>query len=378
MNLRIDSDIPGGNIVVDEVSGDDVRLHQDLRDTDRPWFYWCFRVRGAAGRTLRFTFTASRALGVRGPGVSFDGGLTWRWLGAESVRQNSFVHAFAAAATDVRFSFGLPYLSSDWRRFLESLRGHPLLTERTLCASARGRRVEYLLMESPATPRHRVAMVCRHHCCEMMANYALEGLIGWVANDPEDAAGWLRAHAGFFIVPFVDKDGVEDGDQGKGRQPRDHGRDYEGASRYLETAAIRDQLPRWAGDRLRVGMDLHCPWIAGAHNEVIYQVGAAAPCVEAEQREFSAFLEAGARGPLPFRQSDFLPFGTAWNTVDNFAGGRSFARWVRELPGIALGTAIEIPYANAGGAEVNPDSARAFGRDLGRALAAYLRALPER
>ncbi len=27
-----------------------------------------------------------------------------------------------------------------------------------------------------------------------------------------------------FIVPFVDKDGVEEGDQGKARQPRDHNR----------------------------------------------------------------------------------------------------------------------------------------------------------
>ncbi|MCK5803638.1 MAG: peptidase M14, partial [Lentisphaeria bacterium] len=62
MSFVIDSDFAGGNIVVENVDGDEVRLHQDLRDTARDWFYWCFRVRGAEGRTLRFLFTTSRAL----------------------------------------------------------------------------------------------------------------------------------------------------------------------------------------------------------------------------------------------------------------------------------------------------------------------------
>ena len=42
------------------------------------------------------------------------------------------------------------------------------------------------------------------------------------------------------LVPFVDKDGVEEGDQGKNRAPRDHNRDYAGASMYPETGALRE------------------------------------------------------------------------------------------------------------------------------------------
>ena len=53
----IDCEFPGGNIVVDAIEGDTVSLHQDLRDTRGDWFYWYFRVRGAAGRTLNFKFT---------------------------------------------------------------------------------------------------------------------------------------------------------------------------------------------------------------------------------------------------------------------------------------------------------------------------------
>lgn len=56
----IDSHLPGDNIVVERIDGEDVYLRQDLRDTEGPWFYWCFRVLGASGRTLRFHFYRRR------------------------------------------------------------------------------------------------------------------------------------------------------------------------------------------------------------------------------------------------------------------------------------------------------------------------------
>lgn len=37
-----------------------------------------------------------------------------------------------------------------------------------------------------------------------------------------------------------------------------------------------------------------------------------------------------------------------------------------------LATGMELPYANAGGVEVNAATARLFGPDLGRALSVYL------
>ena len=76
---------PGGNIVIDRVDGDTVYLHQDLRDTEVFWFYWCFRVRGAGQRTLTFVFTQGDVIGTRGPAVSLDAGRTWGWLGSEAV-----------------------------------------------------------------------------------------------------------------------------------------------------------------------------------------------------------------------------------------------------------------------------------------------------
>jgi len=373
MPVQIDCEFPGGNIVVESIDGDEVRLHQDLRDTTRDWFYWCFRVRGAEGRTLSFTFTQSRALGVRGPAISLDDGKTWAWLGSDQVKDNTFSCRFPADAPEARLSFGMPYQASHWQRFAESVADSPFLSLHTLCTTRKHREVEYALLGClESEPAHRVAITCRHHCCEMMVSYVVEGLIRWVAEDTD--AEWLRSNVQFLIVPFVDKDGVEDGDQGKGRNPRDHGRDYEGESLYASTAAIRRLLPEWGGGRLHVGLDLHCPWIFGDHNEVAYLVGSQHPRVAKQQQLFSEILESVTDGPPPFYARDFLPFGQSWNTDANYAGGKGFARWVAELPGVGLSAGIELPYANASGAEVEQASARRFGRDLGKALAAYLAA----
>jgi hypothetical protein len=370
--MAIDCAFPGGNIVVERLDGTDVFLHQDIRDTDIDWFYWCFRVRGAAGRCLRFIFTRSRAIGVRGPAMSVDAGKTWAWLGSDVVDGNTFRCALPDDSSEVRLSFAMPYQQSHWREFMTELGTRPAIQQDRLCVTEKGRDVECLTLRCRnEPPKHRVAVTCRHHCCEMMANYVIEGLVRWILADSN--AEWLRDNVEFLVVPFADKDGVEDGDQGKARRPRDHGRDYEGNSIYAFTRTIRERIPRWSHGRLRVGLDIHCPHISGQHNEVIYLVGSEDECVAAEQRRFSDLLESVSMGPLPFSAGDFLPFGQSWNTGANYAGGKGFSRWVAELPEVVLGTAIEVPYANAGGVEVNQESARAFGVDLGRGLMAYLR-----
>lgn len=373
MMYTIDPHFPGGNIVVESIDGDDVRLHQDLRDTGTDWFYWCFRVVGAAKRTVRFHFTASRAIGVRGPAISYDQGETWAWLGAGAVRENGFAYAFPTDVGEVRFSFAMPYQHARWQRFMERIGDNECLSRHPLCVTRKGREAEYVLLGNlDADPAHRVAIACRHHCCEMMAGYAVEGLTAWVAESADPDAEWLRRNVQFLIVPFVDLDGVEDGDQGKNRQPRDHGRDYAGKSLYPETTAIRTLLPAWGNGRLHVAMDLHCPWIAGEHNEVIYLVGSADEAIAREQRRFSAILERAKQKSLPFSANNFLPFGTSWNTDANFATGKGFSCWTEELPGLRLAVSIEIPYANAGGGAVDQKSAKAFGIDLARGVKEHL------
>src|SRR5438067_4984938 len=88
--IVVDSDFPGGNIIVDAISGDTITVHQDLRDTADDWFYWYFRVRGMASRTLTVQFTRGDVIGVHGPAVSDDGGRSWRWMGRQAVADAAF------------------------------------------------------------------------------------------------------------------------------------------------------------------------------------------------------------------------------------------------------------------------------------------------
>jgi len=365
-DVRIDADFPGGNIVCEKIEGETIYIRQDLRDTQGDWFYWYFRVRGAEGKTLKFQFTGSDVIGLRGPGVSIDGGITWKWLGRQTVEGKSFRFAFPADVPDVRFSMAMPYVEENLKRFLSRWQGRPEIKVDVLCKTKKGRSAELLYLgRLDGNAPFRVAFTCRHHACEMMASYVLEGIMETVLTD-DDIGRWYRDNVEMFIVPFVDKDGVEDGDQGKNRKPHDHNRDYGGQSIHPTVAAIREKLPAWGGGRLRVAIDLHCPSL---RDQVLQFVGGPDEdnwkCIG----RLAAILEKVQQGPLVFSAADNIPFGKGWNNNPN---ARTFSRFAAAIPGVWVGSTIEVPYATARGKEVNADSARRFGRDVAAALMQYL------
>jgi hypothetical protein len=375
-SVTVDADFPAGNIIVEGVDGDTVRLRPDLRDTEGNWFYWAFRVREAQGRTLSFIFTRQAPVGARGAAVSLDEGLTWTWLGRANATNDRFTYTFGTDARSVRFSFGMPYTAEHLERFLNGIGPHQSLRIDRLATTRKGRPVERLHIGNLAgEPRFRVLVTARHHACEMMGSYSLEGMIQAMLADDEPGR-WFREHVEVLAIPFVDKDGVEDGDQGKNRRPRDHNRDYSDRSIHVETAALRELVPAWSGGRLVAMLDLHCPYIRGGRNERIFQPGKSDPALWEQQQKFAAHLKRHLAGPLPYDPADDLPFGREWNTAGNTAQGTSSTTWAGALPGVKLASTIEIPYASAGGKAVDQESARAFGRDLAAALRAYLAELP--
>jgi len=371
-NMLIDGDYAGGNIRVDRVEGDVVYLQQELRDTEGWWFYWNFRVRGAAGRRLTFAFTNGNPIGTRGPAVSLDGGLSWEWLGMAAVHESSFDYEFSENAGDVRFCVSIPYLEADLKRFLGRHERNQYLEVTELCRTRKGRSVERVRIGCiNDVPRWRIVITARHHACEMIADYAMEGIFEAVLADTEEG-NWFRENVEIMAVPFMDKDGVEDGDQGKNRKPRDHNRDYMGKSIHPTVNAMRELVPVWSEGVPLIAVDLHCPWIRDTHNEAIYMVGSADPVNWSKQCEFGKVLESVVEGELPYLTEDNLPFGEAWNNGANFDTGKSFTRWASELEGIILATAFEIPYANARESTVTAGNARVFGKSIAKAFRVYL------
>jgi len=371
--ITIDADYSGGNIVVDKIDGDEVTLQQELRDTGRWWFYWSFRVRGAAGRTLTFRFTNKNVFGTRGPAVSKDGGLTWSWMGTETVKGTSFRYEFAPDANSVRFAFSLPYQEADLERFLARHKGNKHLAVHQLCKTRKNRPVERIhIGRLDGQANHRVLITCRHHACESTASYVVEGMMEALLAKTDDGK-WLRENVEVMVVPFMDKDGVEDGDQGKGRKPRDHCRDYVGKSLYPSVRTLRTFVPEWSARRLRIAHDFHCPYL---RNNKIYQVGSSHQNIWAEQKKFGGILESIADKALPYNASNDMPFGKSWNKASGYKEGKSFFQWADELEDIRLSSAFEIPYAQSGETTITPDTARAFGANFVQAMRQYLEQLP--
>jgi len=386
-DIKIDADYPGGNIIVAEIDGDTVRLERDLRN-DTPDFYWSFRIKGAEGRTLNFELTKGANLSTRGPAVSSNNGVTWRWLSDETgFPATKFQYVFGADEKEVLFSAVMNYTARDLNRFLEKYKDNVNLKIETLCQSKKGRKVELLRIPGKGNDADfKAFFTVRHHAREMSASYTLEGILETVLSDSDDGK-WLREHCDFFIVPFVDKDGVEDGDSGKNRKPHDHNRDYI-QKIYPEVRAITEQVPLWQNGKPLFSLDLHGPGLRAQPSgnqpennttESIYFTGP--PLDDPVMKEnwekvqrFCKILEKEKKGPIPYKESFNLPFGAGWNTAGNVKPGMLQSKiWaIKTFPDHAFVSTIEIPYANASGVVVDADALRFLGRDLVRTMRIYL------
>ncbi len=379
-NFTIDCDFPGGNIIVDDITENHVRLRQDLRDTEGHWFYWRFRVCGAQGRTLVFQFTNGSVMGSRGPAFSTDQGQTWTWLGADSTEETgegqTFRYRFGDSEEAVQFSCAIPYLEENLRQFLERTNSTDKLRLSEFCRTNQGRSVEKLALEcTEQTPAYQVFFTARHHACESMANYVLEGIMEQTLADDEHGR-WLRQHVEMAAVPFVDKDGVENGDQGKNRKPHDHARDYRGKSIYPTVQAVKEFLPAWSGKgRYTIVFDLHCPGLRGRfHETILFPDRPRDSSNWSKLRPYLQVLEQNQAGPLTFYLDDSEAF-EGWDSgkLDDIAPW-TLAKWSREMvEDVRFSGTLEIPYANASGAVVTAEAARSFGRDMAAAMAIFLK-----
>lgn len=381
--IDVDDQLPAGCLKQAVVEGDAVHLTRDYRDTEGGWFYWKFRVAGAAGKTLTFDFPGvGWAVGSRGAAVSCDRGKTWRWSSeVEHESKNSFAWTFAEGADEVWFAQTIPYLPDDWAAFLSAHaadRGK-LFETAELCKSKKGRSVPYArfgLLDGSA--KIKMFVSARHHCQEASASPVVEGMAASFFADDE-LGRWLRANVEMRVVPFADYDGVVDGDQGKNRRPHDHCRDYnEGRPQvHPEVAAIMKMLKAW---RPTVVQDTHSPWLRDGGspddtNGFAYQVGN--PSNRVQMAAFGAVLDRVQESGFGYRAADDVPFGKCWNAGANYKQGQTLNIWAQfDLKTCRYVTSFEIPFANQHEKTIYPSDQRGFGRDIMLAYREYLQQEP--
>ncbi len=278
-NITFETDFEAGNGVNFKQVGEDTysfEIRPDTKSEDRQWFY--FRVRGAAGRTLRFQLGGIAGTNVpehwelSRPVVSHDGGKTWRWISGEtavdlSADRFSFSHRVKSDAELIayHFPYGFEKLEGEVRRWA----AHEDAKHSVIGKTVQGRPVHYLRVEKGNARKEIGVWICaRVHAAETTASFTAEGFIDFLLSDDPRALE-LRERAVFHIVPMVNPDGAVAGNYRDNIEGINLNRVWDAPSPETspEVVAVRRVLDGWAdaGNPYHLFIDFHSDSAAQSH-----------------------------------------------------------------------------------------------------------------
>ncbi|MDR0406285.1 MAG: hypothetical protein LBH54_05725 [Clostridiales bacterium] len=340
----------GGNIKILSLSANEARLTPDLRDGG-DWFYWAFCVKNAHGKTIKFDFDGKCCVGYWGPAVSYDL-KEWRWLGG-SDGADGFTYTFSGEEREVYFAHHMLYHPARFAAFAAA----NALEVKSLCLSEKERTVPYVTFGGGG---REIILTARHHACESTGNYVLEGVLAALSQRlPKDYS--------VFCVPFADYDGVIDGDQGKGRNPHDHNRDYtpNAPSIYKSVDAIRR---RALARDTAFGFDFHAPGHCGGRDDKVFVVQNNFQKVDALNRFGHLFEQHITKAAFAYSAKNDCPPGFDWNQPDL----PTFSAFMNALPRNEIAATVETAYFGEAGNVFSPDAAVETGRCFAAALVDYI------
>jgi len=355
--VTITTNFPGGNIDVLETKENIIKVKPQFRDTEGEWFYWAFCVSGAAGKTLRFDFGPYAYVGYHGPAISGDL-KEWRWAGRNSEDLSSFVYTFGENENNIYFAHDMLYGEKRLDSFAKKMK----LDKRRLCTSEKGRYVPFIQY---GDGENVIMLTARHHCCESTGSYMLEGVLEELCKNPIEN---FRVIA----VPFVDFDGVIDGDQGKNRRPHDHNRDYGEKTTPIYTC-VREIKNIVEKQQIKYAFDFHSPWHLGGRNDKLFLVRKD-PEKISRYISFGEILQrkTGDAKSMKYSLSDDINPGEEWNTAQN-GMNNSFSAYCSKKPENVLAISIETPYFGLESDIVSQQKLAHTGRAFARALDEYIK-----
>ena len=348
--MKIHSSFIGGNIVVDRIENDTVYLERDLRDTIGDWFYWAFCVEGAAGRTLTFIFPSKHRVGRFGAAVSHDL-KDWHW--SESGSHNTFTYTFAQDEDKVYFAHNMLYHPAHFDAFCNRMN----LRQEVFCPSVKGRD---LLAVRFGNGNKWILLTARHHACEATGNYVLEGTV-------ETLLSGLPEGFSALVVPFVDYDGVVDGDQGKNRHPHDHNRDYTDTPIY---EVVRKMMDFGLEHDLCYTFDFHSPWHMGEQNDYVF-FSRSTEAMEPQIDRFAEYMKREtAEGELKYTGAWDVGPNEKWNNETSPNSKNYFSK----QPAVKLSVTTETPYFGVtdGMGKISQTAMLELGRAFGRSMIRYI------
>lgn len=361
--MNIMCDYPGGNIIVKEIREaggfTEVFLEQDIRDTDRWWFYWNFRVDNPQKGKVRFTFCNKDVVCPHGAAVSKDG-VNWAYDEAGYEDGTHFSYTFDGGE-NVYFSFTLPYQVSHFENFFEKIKCDNRVKRSIFAVSEGGREMPLITF---GEGKKDVIFTARHHACESTASYALEGVISAFLNEYR----YLLEKYRFHIIPFIDIDGVENGDQGKSRRPHDHNLDYSDTPIYNATKAMYKYTESLD---IQAFIDFHSPWKwGGADSRPHIHLMS----YEGEVNTQTAFVDAlvkitGKEGFGGIKYDGYVThLGDPFNNPDSKCADCYF----RNIHSTPFSFTIETPYSGDLKKGYSAELLREWGKNIAAAFARVL------
>ncbi len=349
--INLSDKIIGGNIIIDGFENNKFKLRPDNRDS-KNWFYWSFSVSGAQEKTLTFEFDNRWRIGYFGPAVSHDL-VHWHWLGSHN-DFNSFSYEFSKEETLVYFAHNIPYYPIHLEIFAKK---HSLTIEE-LCLSDKGRSVPCFKF---GKGDKKIILTARHHACEATGNYNMEGFIEYFLSNPFEGYEFL-------CVPFVDYDGVIDGDQGKERFPHDHNRDYfpDQPALYNTVRAIKEYAQN---NNVIFAFDFHSPWHLGGSHDTCYIVHSNKEIAHQLNLMGEILQKNILEGSFKYYHDNDMPVGKEWNT--GCIG--SFAQYMTTLKNTNLAFSFELPYFGTPDNPYSNDRANLLGKSFAKALVEYIK-----
>lgn len=348
--IRIHQNFTGGNISVKEITDTHVTLENELRDTVGDWFYWAFCVEGAENQTITFQFQQKNRIGYYGPAISHDL-IHWYWL--YQVEGESFTYHFGAEEHKVYFAHHMLYHPDRFFTFAKE-NG---LTIQELCKGRKGSSVPCVEFGSGS---HTIILTARHHACESTGSYVLEGVLEQIQKEP-------IPDTKVFCVPFIDYDGVLDGDQGKQRAPYDHAADYraELPCIYPETAALRKHAEE---NGCEYAFDFHSPYHKGNVNDHCFIVQKCHEKLAALNRFGEILEQCITDDSLKYHHSNDFPPDVGWNKSTS----PTFAVLNLRKPDNKIAFTLETTYFGTPDNIVGNDGMLELGRCFVKALKRYI------
>jgi len=170
------------------------------------WYY--FRMTGTKGNTLYLNIRNSEAIR---PFYSYDGIHFQRFTQEENPRRGLIIKRFNRDTVYV--SHYIPYTFSRHISKLNEWKKLPFVTGEEIGRSSQGQPIDMITVTDSSVPdsfKRKIWIHGRSHPSEQPASWHLESMIDLIVSENPDAVE-MRKKCIFYIVPFINPDGVTGG-----------------------------------------------------------------------------------------------------------------------------------------------------------------------